>query len=89
MFAFALYDRKNQTFIAGRDHVGIIPLYLGYDGLGQLFLASELKALDGHCYVIESFAPGHYIKTGLKRPEKWYQRDWADYDNVSSNKNVE
>jgi asparagine synthase (glutamine-hydrolysing) len=31
IFAFALYDKKNDCFLIGRDHVGIIPLYQGWN----------------------------------------------------------
>src|SRR5690606_22337891 len=61
IFAFAIYDvEKNEYFIA-RDHIGIIPLYIGWDDKGAFYVASELKALEGVCSRIETFKPGHYI----------------------------
>ncbi|MDX1913681.1 MAG: hypothetical protein SFV22_19455, partial [Saprospiraceae bacterium] len=29
IFAFALYDTENDAFLIARDHMGIIPLYMG------------------------------------------------------------
>ncbi len=85
MYAFALYDIDKDIFLVGRDHIGIIPLYMGFDGLGQLYVASELKALEGVCNVIESFPPGHYITSGKTKPIKWYEREWTDFENVKDN----
>ena len=31
MFAFVLYDEKQDRYLIGRDHMGIIPLYTGRD----------------------------------------------------------
>ncbi|WP_039054590.1 asparagine synthase B [Sphingobacterium sp. T2] len=86
IFAFALYDARNDSFLVARDHMGIIPLYYGKDALGQFFVASELKSLEGFCTNMDQFPPGHYIysKEGLT-PKKWYERDWESYDAVKDN----
>lgn len=86
MFAFALYDIENNIFLIGRDHIGIIPLYMGYDDHGQFFVGSELKALEEACQNVKEFPPGSYIysKEG-QEIKKWYHRDWTDYDNVKDN----
>lgn len=86
IFAFALYDARNDSFLIARDHMGIIPLYYGKDALGQFFVASELKSLEGFCTTMDQFPPGHYIysKEGLT-PKKWYERDWESYDAVKDN----
>lgn len=83
IFGFALYDSRDDSFFVARDHMGIIPLYFGSDDLGQVFVASELKSLEGFCSKIEQFPPGHYLysKEGLV-PQKWYSRDWESYDTV-------
>jgi asparagine synthase (glutamine-hydrolysing) len=47
MFAFLLYDRRENRLIAARDHFGIKPLYYTFNG-GNLMLASEIKALLKH-----------------------------------------
>ena len=40
MFAFILYDVENDIFVAGRDHIGMIPLYVGLDKNGTIMYAS-------------------------------------------------
>lgn len=86
MFGFALYDKKNNTYLIARDHIGIIPLYIGWDQHETFYVASELKALEGYCSKIELFPPGHYYSSKSKTFKKWYQRDWMDYENVKDNK---
>nr|WP_306700989.1 hypothetical protein [Treponema endosymbiont of Eucomonympha sp.] len=67
IFAFALYDQKNDAYFVGRDHIGIIPLYQGWDEDGRYYVASELKALEGVCYTIEEFPPGIISTAATKR----------------------
>jgi asparagine synthase (glutamine-hydrolysing) len=85
IFAFALYDIENDVFLVGRDHIGIIPLYQGWDDNGTYYVASELKALEGHCSKIEEFLPGQYYYSPDGQPEKWYSRDWMEYETVKNN----
>jgi len=85
IFAFALYDSNKDTYFIARDHMGIIPLYMGWDKEGTFYVASELKALEGICSKIELFPPGHYWQSGDTAPTLWYKRDWRDYDNVKNN----
>lgn len=85
IFAFALYDREKDLFLIGRDHIGIIPLYQGWDRDGAYYVASELKALEGFCNKIEEFLPGHYYYSPDGRPTQWYSRDWMEYDRVKKN----
>ncbi|MCE5205141.1 MAG: asparagine synthase B [Porphyromonadaceae bacterium] len=85
IFAFALYDREKDLFLIGRDHIGIIPLYQGWDRDGAYYVASELKALEGFCNKIEEFLPGHYYYSPDGRPTQWYSRDWMEYDRVKEN----
>jgi asparagine synthase (glutamine-hydrolysing) len=90
IFAFALYDIENNRFLIGRDHIGIIPLYQGWDKDGAYYVASELKALEGYCNKIEEFLPGQYFYSSDNQPTQWYHRDWMEYDNVKDNtSNVE
>jgi asparagine synthase (glutamine-hydrolysing) len=86
IFAFALYDIKNDVYLIARDHIGIIPLYMGWDRHGQFFVASELKALEPFCAKVEVFLPGHYLYSKHGVLEKWYERDWMNYDAVKDNK---
>jgi len=82
IYAFALYDSEKQLFLVGRDHIGIIPLYQGWDENGQYYVASELKALEGVCTHYEEFPPGSYYQSGDAEPTLWYHRTWTDYAQV-------
>lgn len=86
IFAFALYDKVNDCYFIARDHIGVMPLYMGRDKLGNFYVASELKALEGVCNKFEEFLPGHYIYS-KEGPElkRWYQNDWAEFENVKDN----
>ncbi len=94
IFAFVLYDEKRDEFLIARDPIGVIPLYIGYDADGTVYVASELKALEGQCQRYEPFLPGHYLWSGDFNSQlstlnfqlkKYYQRDWFDYDAVKDN----
>jgi asparagine synthase (glutamine-hydrolysing) len=85
IFAFVLYDEVNDCYFAARDHMGIIPLYMGWDAFGNHYFASELKALEGICMRIEVFPPGHYYYSKEGQLNKWYTRDWTSYDAVKDN----
>ena len=61
IFAFVLYDEERDAFLIARDPIGVIPLYIGYDADGTVYVASELKALEGQCERYEPFLPGHYL----------------------------
>ena len=61
IFAFVLYDEEKNEFLVARDPIGVIPLYIGYDSDGKVYVASELKALEGQCEHYEPFLPGHYL----------------------------
>ena len=86
IFAFAIYDSINNEFFIARDHMGIIPLYMGWDKYGTFYVASELKALEGFCSKIELFPPGHYWFGKNSAPTRWYIRDWVDYQKVKNNR---
>ena len=85
IFAFALYDEENDSFLIARDQIGVIPLYIGYDSDGKVYVASELKALEGQCERYEPFLPGHYYWSKDPGMKRWYKRDWFDYDAVKDN----
>ncbi|UZO80506.1 asparagine synthase B [Aquimarina sp. ERC-38] len=85
IFAFALYDVDKDIYLIARDHMGIIPLYMGWDQNGTFYVASELKALEGVCSKIELFPPGHYKYGADSELVKWYERDWADFNAVKDN----
>jgi asparagine synthase (glutamine-hydrolysing) len=85
IFGFALYDVENDAYLIARDHMGIIPLYMGWDQNGTFYVASELKALEGICTKIELFPPGHYLFSKDGALKQWYSREWMDYENVKNN----
>jgi len=85
IFGFAIYDTLEDTYFIARDHMGIIPLYMGWDADGTFYVASELKALEGVCTKIELFPPGHYYLSSDEAPVQWYTRDWMEYDAVKEN----
>jgi len=84
IFAFAIYDSINDKYMIARDHMGIIPLYMGWDSEGTFYISSELKSLEGICNKIELFPPGHYLITGDTHPSKWYSEKWRDFENVQN-----
>ena len=85
IFAFVLYDEEKNEFLIARDPIGVIPLYIGYDSDGTVYVASELKALEGQCEHYEPFLPGHYYWS-VDPGQKWYyRRDWMQYDAVKDN----
>ena len=96
IFAFVLYDEEKDAFLIARDPIGVIPLYIGYDSDGKVYVASELKALEGFCENYEPFLPGHYLwSEDLKKDsslftlhsslKRYYKRDWMKYDAVKDN----
>ncbi|MCP4801417.1 MAG: asparagine synthase B [Bacteroidetes bacterium] len=86
IFGFALYDKEKDEYFIARDHMGIIPLYIGWDKYGTFYVASELKALEGICTTIELFPPGHFMSSKDGELVQWYRRDWEDYQAVKDNK---
>ena len=85
IFAFALYDSEKDVYLIARDHIGIIPLYQGWDKSGNYYVASELKALEGYCSKIEEFLPGKYLYSPNGEIKTWYERDWQSFDAVKDN----
>ena len=84
IFAFALYDVEDGSFLIARDPIGVIPLYIGYDKDGKVYVAPELKALEGQCDRYEPFLPGHYYwsREADKGMQRWYTRGWMQGETV-------
>jgi asparagine synthase (glutamine-hydrolysing) len=84
IFAFVLYDPKRETFLIARDPIGVVPLYVGWDRQEHLYVASEMKALIGHCERIREVPPGHYYlgHEADKGFQRYYQPDWAEPGHV-------
>ncbi|MEZ4743667.1 MAG: asparagine synthase B [Bdellovibrionota bacterium] len=74
IFAFVLHDEKTGDNLIARDPIGVIPLYYGYDKAGNLYVASEMKALID-CEEVHEFPPGSYMHKGIIK--KYYQPDWS------------
>jgi asparagine synthase (glutamine-hydrolysing) len=76
VFSFVVID--GDDFIAGRDPIGVKPLYYGKDKDGRLYFSSEMKAIADQCEEFEAFPPGHYFsaKEGLVR---YFTPEWFDY----------
>ncbi len=86
IFAFSIYNSKTGEYLIARDHMGICPLYHGWDKSGNYYIASELKSLEGVCNKIENFLPGHFLYNNEGHTlQKWYSRDWEHFDNVKNN----
>ena len=85
IFAFALYDEPEHRYLIARDPIGVIPLYIGYDEDGTVYVASELKALEGMCERYEPFPPGHLLDSRDGEIRRWWKRDWFGYEAVKDN----
>ena len=93
IFAFVLYDEERDRCLIARDPIGVIPLYIGHNADGKVFVASELKALEGVCDNYEPFLPGHYVEIDRSSQpsatsyqfKRYYTRDWFSYAAVKDN----
>ncbi len=57
MFAFAVWDKNNETLFLARDRLGIKPLFYAELENGQFIFSSELKALKEHPQLPKAFDP--------------------------------
>lgn len=58
-FGVVIYDSEQNRFFVGRDHLGIIPVYIGRGAQGEFFVCSELKAFhDFATTSLEILLPG-------------------------------
>ena len=85
MFAFCLYDEKADRYIIARDHIGIIPLYTGFDEDGNFYVASEMKSLMPVCKTVKEFPPGHVLDSKTGELRKYFKRNWMQYDAIKDN----
>ena len=86
-FAFLIYDAEDNTYFIARDHMGIVPVYVGSDNEGRFYVASEMKALTPVCDTVKEFPPGSYLYSKEDHEfHRYYKRDWMEYDNVKYNK---
>ena len=75
-FAFVVVD--GDDFIAGRDPLGVKPLYYGLDERGRIYFASEMKPIADQCKTFSTFPPGHYY-TPQNGFVKYYKPVYEDY----------
>jgi len=80
IFAFVLYDTEQDRYVVARDHLGIVPLYTGYDDEGRFYVASEMKALMPVCRTVAEFPPGHVLDSAEGTPRRYYRRDWRGFE---------
>jgi asparagine synthase (glutamine-hydrolysing) len=85
MFAFCLYNETDNSYLIARDHIGIIPLYTGYDEDGNFYVASEMKALMPICKTVSEFPPGHILDSRVGKLQKYYKRNWQQYSAIKDN----
>eukprot|EP00607_Mallomonas_marina_P007490 CAMPEP_0182416496 /NCGR_PEP_ID=MMETSP1167-20130531/803_1 /TAXON_ID=2988 /ORGANISM="Mallomonas Sp, Strain CCMP3275" /LENGTH=225 /DNA_ID=CAMNT_0024589303 /DNA_START=41 /DNA_END=715 /DNA_ORIENTATION=- len=78
MFSVVIYDRRDKSYCAFRDHIGKTPLYYGYASDGSMWFSSEMKGLNQDCSTFHSFPPGHYYSSKTKKFTKWYTPTWAN-----------
>ncbi|GAB4184269.1 MAG: asparagine synthase B [Wenzhouxiangellaceae bacterium] len=81
IFAFVLYDESNDRYLIARDPIGVIPLYYGRDEQGQLYVASEMKAIAEYCDGVSVFPPGHFLDSQVGEVQRYYQPDWRQREN--------
>ena len=82
IFAFALWDCRQQRVLIARDPIGVVPLYWGHDKDGRLVVASELKSLVDICADAAQFPPGHWYDNATDTLTRYYERPWRDYHAV-------
>jgi asparagine synthase (glutamine-hydrolysing) len=84
MFSFVLLDESvtPSRVIAARDPIGITTLYQGYNSKSPetVFFASELKAINEECDVINAFPPGHFWDSKTKSFERYFKPTWWQGD---------
>lgn len=82
IFAFVLWDPARNNYLIARDHMGINPLYWGWDEVGRVYVASEMKAIIDVCRKVEEFPPGHYYLGSEKKLVRYYNPAWYDMDHL-------
>ena len=80
IFAFVLYDPRHNSYLVARDPIGVVPLYVGWDRQDHMYVASEMKALVGHCERIREFPPGHFFlgHEADKGFQRYYEPKWME-----------
>lgn len=80
MFAWCLYDSKQDRIVAARDPIGITTLYMGKSSKSPQtrYFASELKCLIDDCDEIVAFPPGHVYDSKTDQITRYFNPQWTD-----------
>ena len=86
MFAWTLYDAKQDRIVAARDPIGITTLYMGRSSASPktVYFASELKCLTDDCDTITAFPPGHVYDSKTDKITRYFTPDWLDEKRIPS-----
>ncbi|QLG71172.1 hypothetical protein HG535_0B02100 [Zygotorulaspora mrakii] len=86
MFAFCLYDAKQDRIVAARDPIGVVTMYMGRSSKSPktVYFASELKCLTDDCDNIIAFPPGHIYDSKTDKITRYFNPDWLDEDRIPS-----
>lgn len=85
IFAFVLYDVARDRYVVARDPIGVTPLYTGRDAHGNLYVASEMKALTPVCRSVAEFPPGHVLDSAAgPDPVRYYDPPWRSFEGIRS-----
>jgi len=76
MFSVIIYDRRDKSFYAFRDHIGKTPMYYGYGTDGSMWFGSEMKSICQDCTNFKTFPPGHYYSSKTGEFTRWYTPTW-------------
>ncbi len=79
-WSFVVVD--GDDYIAGRDPMGVKPLYYGLDERGRMYFASEMKPIADQCKTFSTFPPGHYY-TAATGFVKYYKPEYEDYQKAT------
>eukprot|EP00039_Didymoeca_costata_P030548 m.30138 g.30138 ORF g.30138 m.30138 type:complete len:625 (+) comp8175_c0_seq1:146-2020(+) len=86
VFSMCTYDVEHKFLFVGRDAIGVVPLYIGYDKSGKVgAVTSEMKSIPHHLRV-ELFPPGKVLGVDLGSPDlksvtlPWYTAGWKNGD---------
>lgn len=75
IFGFVIMDEDKGIVMAGRDPIGVKPLYYGYDADGKIWFTSEMKTIIDEVVKVEVFPPGHFYHSQLGFV-KYYHPKW-------------
>jgi asparagine synthase (glutamine-hydrolysing) len=89
-FSFILHDTENNMVLAVRDPFGITQSYYGMDAMGNVHIASEIKALQD-CITVNFMPNGNYLYFDATQPNLQpinYFQDTKDGKWSKSNNNI-